>query len=167
MNTTFKLGLRLVGCMLVMLTLAGCDENEAPLQFDVVDNTTPEVITVDYYCPDFGWFPGDKEYFVRTDFTAGSVTLKCNNCDRGGIKIETELSKPCVIEGGGSSSCEATAEETGIYVSLSHAGNMITIDFADVSPADSYSYYGVIKAYGKVGREDKVTVINVTRRNNN
>lgn len=165
MNLTFKSGLRFVACLLLVLTSSKCEDDEAPLQFDVIDNSAPDVTSVSYYCPDMGPFGGVMEYFVRTDFSESSVKLYCNNCGRDGIRIETSLSKPCVLENGGSSSCEATPEETGIYVSLSDA-NTITVNFAGIDREDlAYAYYGTITAYGKVNRKDVKTQINISRSN--
>lgn len=148
---------------IALLSSSKCTEpDEAPLQFDLVENSDPESITTSYHSPCLGPFPCDKEYFIYTGFTAGDVVLKCTNCRV--IEIETSLSKPCVLEGGGSSSTEATAEETGIYVTLAGA-NVINIHFADCTGAEYYGLYGTVTAYGKVDGRDEVAVINISRSN--
>lgn len=164
MKLSLKSTLRIMGCMLLMLTSSKCEDEEAPLQFDVVENTAPDVTSLAYYCPDMGPFGGEKEYFISTDFSESRVKLYCNNCNRSGISIDAQFQKPCVLEGGGSSTCEATPQETGIYVSLSD-GDMITVQFADISSEESmYACYGTITVHGKVNRNDVTTRINISRR---
>ncbi len=149
----------LLGCAL--LSSSKCTEpDEAPLQFDIVQNSDPESITSSYHSSCMGPFPCDKEYFIYTGFGSGDIVLQCTNCRV--IEIETSLSKPCVLEGGGSSSTEATAEETGIYVTLSGA-NVINIHFADRTGVEYYGLYGTIQAYGKVDGREETAVINITR----
>lgn len=106
-----------------MLVLAGCDEKEAPLQFEVMINTSPEATDIRYYCPDLGPFRGDKEYFVVTDFSASEVKFQCTNA--GPIHIETSL------EAGGNISTDVTPEEAGIFVTLER-GNVIAIRFEEL-----------------------------------
>jgi len=164
MRQNLKFGLVFIVCLFYLLVLSACEEEEAPLQFDMIENSDPDAIRLRYFCPTMGPFPGYKEYYVYTDFTAGEIRLQCNNCQQ--IKIETNFSKPCVLEGGGNSSTEATAEETGIFVTL-EKGNQITIRFADRSgdAALTYGYFGAIKAFGKVGGKDESTTINLARSN--
>lgn len=149
--------------LLFALSFCACEEEkEAPLLFDVIENTLPDITYIGYYSPraDGG---GEKWYHVLTDFSENEVKLKCNNCDR--THISCSYQKPYVREDGGSSETEATPEETGIYVSLSE-DNVITIRFAELETENNtYGYYGTIYASGKVGGEEKQTIIKLARRN--
>ena len=142
--------------------MVSCDEEEAPLQFDIIENSDEDSIRISYYCPNLGPFSGKKEYFVHTNFSAGEIQLECNNCQS--IAIETSFRKPCVLDWGASSATEATDEETGIFVTL-EKGNVIKINFADRNGDEIYAYYGTIKTFGKVGGNSEQTTININRVN--
>lgn len=145
-----------------ILLYACGEEEEAPVQFDTVENTAPETTKVRYYCPSV--YGGEKEYFVSTDFSECLLKLRCSNCRN--IDIACELRKPYVPETGGNTTTAATSEETGIYVSLSDAG-VITIRFTALNPDYSpYGYFGTIKATDRTDRK-RTTTINLARRNPN
>lgn len=145
---------------ILSLSLTSCDEEEAPLQFDTIENSDPENITLNYYCPDLGPIRGYKEYFITATFNAGEIRMKCNNCHR--IEIETSFSKPCILEGGGNSLTKSTSEETGIIITL-EKDNILNISFADRNSAEYYGLFGKIIAFGKVGGNDEQTIINISR----
>lgn len=146
------------------LLLTSCrEEVDAPLQLDVTENTAPDVTKVGYDTSVLGPGRHEKEYQITTDFSASELKMQCNNCKQ--LQIETALRKPYVPETGGSTTIEATAEETGIYVSVAE-GNIITIRFAQLDPENSsYGYYGTVKVHGKIKGETKTTTINIGRRN--
>lgn len=151
-------------CTLCALLLCACDEEkEAPLLFDVIANSAPETTTIGYFSPSATG--GVKEYHVYTDFGASELKLQCANCRD--IAITCQYRKPCVLEGGGSSSTEATAEEAGMDVYLSES-NVITVRFDSLATADNlYGYYGTIRVSRKSrGKDEQTTVINLNRRNN-
>lgn len=158
-----KKRLSLIPLLIFMLALAGCHEEvDAPLQFDVIENTAPDVTTIRYFAN-----PGpgtqQKDYYVYTDFSACELRLKCTNCDR--LQIETSLTKPYVPETGGTITVEATPEETGIHVSLSES-DVVTIRFTELEANENpYGFFGTVEAYGKVNGEDSKTVIYIARRN--
>lgn len=152
---------RIIICLAIAFSFAGCDDEEAPLQFKLIANTAPGITHLDYYNPDLGPFGGVKEYFLRTNFTESQAKLQCTNCKN--IRIETSFTRPFVPETGGSTSTVSTAEETGMHISLDEGG-VIVIDFTELSLEDScYAYYAVIKAYGSVDGKEQVTTINLTR----
>ncbi len=154
---------RLIGCLLSILLFSSCEEGEAPLMFDEIDNTAPSVTTFSYH--GYGPFTGNKQYFVDTDFTESEIKLQCNNCSS--IAIETRLEKPCVLDTGGSSTTVATPDETGIYVTLAE-GNVITVRFTPLNPdLSDYGYYGTVTAIGKVDGKQQHTIINLHRTNPN
>ena len=105
-----------------------------------------------------------KEYYVYTDFDESLVRMQCTNCRN--IRIETSLSKPHVDEEYGySTSIEATAEETGIFISVSD-NNVIVINFKSLDSYDNpYGYYATVKVYGKIDGVDKYTTVYISRRN--
>lgn len=150
---------------LFAVVIGGCDEEkDAPLQFEVIENSSPDITKIDYYSPNLGPFVREKEYFVKTDFSSSEVKLQCNNCSL--ITIDTKLKKPYASETGGSTTIDATPEETGIDVALSE-GNVITVKFTQLETLNNpYGYYGTVTVFGKVGRKDEKTVINLSRRNN-
>lgn len=142
------------------LSLWGCGEEEAPLLFDTIANTSPDVTSVQYYSPS-AYGNGEKEYYVVTDFSESGLKLQCSNCDN--IEISCEQRKFYSPESGGTTTTTATEEETGIYVSLTD-GNVIAIRFAApaaVNGADSY--FGTIYARDKADRKDRQTKINIVR----
>ena len=156
-----KKGLLCLVSVLLLFSVASCrKENEAPLQFDVVENSDSTEIRVYYHSSDMG--PGIvvKEYFVHSYFTSGELLLECNNSRH--LDIETRFDKPCVLETGGSSLTESTAEETGIFVTLEN-DNQLRIRFEDRTDDNIYAYYGDVKVFGKVGGKDEVTKINISR----
>lgn len=154
--------LRLIVCLVVVMFLSGCDAEEAPLQFDVIENTSPETTKLEYHAQ-AGPFPGVNEYYIHTNYSASEVKLHCNNCKH--LVIDTYLDKPYAPESGGTTSTEATPEESGIYVTLSE-GNTVTVTFTPLIPLESaYGYYGKITATGKIGGKEVQTVINIHRRN--
>jgi len=146
------------------LLLAGCrEEVDAPLQLDVIENTAPDITKVDYSTSVLGPGRHEKEYQITTDFSASELKMQCNNCRQ--LQVETALRKPYVPETGGSTTTDATAEETGIYVSVDN-GNVITIKFTQLDPENnSYGYYCTVKVHGKINGESKTTTINIGRRN--
>lgn len=147
---------------LFAVVIGGCDEEkDAPLQFEVIENSSPDITKMDYYSP--GAFAREKEYFVKTDFSSSEVKLQCNNC--GQITIDTKLEKPHTAETGGDTMIEATLEETGIYVSLSD-GNVITVNFRQLDLDNPYGYYGTVTVFGKVDGKEEKALINLSRRNN-
>lgn len=145
---------------LIVLTplIVSCGEQEAPLQFDIIENSNDDAIKVAYYSYGMGPFPIQKQYYVYTDFSAGEIQFECNNCQN--IEFETSFG----IFSGGSSRPEATEEVTGIFISL-EKGNIIKIRFADRSGDEIISYSATIKAYGKVGKRTEQTTINIRRDN--
>lgn len=144
---------------LLSLVFSSCEEEkEAPLLFDVIENTSPEMTYIGYYSP-FA-YGGEKWYHVMTDFSENDVKLKCTNCNILGIRCE--FTKPQVKDHA-EISVEATPEETGMDVSLSD-DNVITIHFSELDKETScYSYYGKIYVRGKIGGEDKETIIKLAR----
>lgn len=149
---------------LFAVVIGGCDEEkDAPLQFEVIENSSPDITKIDYYSPNLGPFVREKEYFVKTDFSSSEVKLQCNNC--GQITIDTKLEKPHTAETGGDTMIEATPEETGIYVSLSD-GNVITVNFRQLDLDNPYGYYGTVTVFGKVDGKEEKALINLSRRNN-
>ena len=139
--------------IILSLIMVSCEDEDAPLQFDIVQISNKECIEVIYTCRDITPLPGVKEYYVNTYFTAGEIQLKCNNCDQ--LEIETRLE---------SSTNEVTAEESGIFVTLENR-NIVKIVFAGLPVSEIMSYYGTIKVFGKVGGESQVTTINIQRLN--
>lgn len=133
---------------------------DAPLQLDVTENTAPDITKVGYDTSVLGPGRHEKEYQVSTDFSDCELKMQCNNCKQ--LQVETALRKPYVPETGGSTTIEATAEETGIYVSVAE-GNGIAIRFAQLDPEKSS--YGTVKVHGKIKGETKTTTINIGRRN--
>lgn len=142
---------KLLYFMFIILSLAmvSCEDEDAPLQFDLVHVSNKEDIEVMYYCRDISIFSGVKEYYVNTYFTAGELQLKCNNCDQ--LEIDTRL------EGSGD---EVTAEVSGIFVTLENQ-NIVKIVFTDLPASEVISYHGTINVFGKVGGENQVTTINI------
>lgn len=150
-------------CALFSVLLCAChEEAEAPLQFDVIENSTPETTRIRYFAnPGPGCM--EKEYYVYTDFSESELKLKCNNSNK--IKTACRLKKPYASENGGTTTIEATPEETGIYVTLSD-DNIITVRFAQLSSESTpYGYYGTIIATDHNGGAERQTVINISRRN--
>ncbi|MBO5268984.1 MAG: hypothetical protein J6B13_09540 [Muribaculaceae bacterium] len=146
--------------LLLPLSLCGCEDEEAPLLFDTIENTSPDVTSVQYYAPS-AYGNGEKEYYVVTDFSESGLKLECSNCDN--IEISCELRKFYSPESGGTTTTAATAEETGIYVSLTD-GNIIAIRFAEPGAVNGAgSYFGTIYARDKAGGGDRRTIINIAR----
>lgn len=151
----------LIWALLSVLLCACHEETEASLQFDVIENSTPETTRIRYFAnPGPGCI--EKEYYVYTDFSESELKLKCNNSNK--IKTSCRLKKPYASENG-DTTIEATPEETGIYVTLSE-NNIITVRFAQLSSENTpYGYYGTIIATDYNGGEERQTVINISRRN--
>lgn len=149
--------------MVSVLSIASsCEEKDAQLKVDVIENSSPDITHMGYFSPTIGF--GYKEYHIYTDFSASELKLRCKKCGR--IDMDIELRKPHTSEAGGDTSIEATPEETGIYVALSE-GNVITVKFARLEISDApYGYYGTVRIYGRIGGKDKQTTININRRNN-
>lgn len=139
--------------IILSLTLVSCEEEDAPLQLDIVQISNKEDIEVMYFCRDRNILRGVKEYYVNTHFTAGELQLKCNNCNQ--LEIETKLRR---------SENEVTADEAGIFVTLENR-NTVKIVFSDLPASEVISYYGTVKVFGKINGKSQITTINIERLN--
>ncbi len=159
--------IRLTGCIFSILflsSLSRCDkEEDAPLQLDVIENTSDNT-RIYYYAQPTNIFGGIrvKDYHIHTDFEESVLKLQCTNCRN--IRIETSQSKPWVDEEYGySTSTEATPEETGIYISVTD-NNVLDIHFKYLDPYDNlYGYYATVKVFGKIDGADKYTEVFISR----
>ncbi len=133
------------------IILVSCEEPEAPLQFDIIENSDEDANYISYHSTGVTPFPGTKQYHIFTKVYSGEIKLECNNCND--IEIETSFSD---------SFGEATAEETGIFVTLEN-GNIITIRLAEKSFDIAMGYYCTIKVFGKVRKNMESTTININR----
>ena len=167
MNISLRSGLLSVGSVLSLIILSSvsrCNkEEEAPLQLEVIESTS-DATSFSYHSITQPIGVYVKEYYVYTDFDESLVRMQCTNCRN--IRIETSLSKPHVDEEYGySTSIEGTAEETGIFISVSD-NNVIVINFKSLDSYDNpYGYYATVKVYGKIDGVDKYTTVYISRRN--
>lgn len=166
MNISLRSGLLSVSSVLSLIILSSvsrCNkEEEAQLQLEVIESTS-DATSFSYHSITQPIGVYVKEYYIYTDFDESLVRMQCTNCRN--IRIETSLSKPHVDEEYGySTSIEATAEETGIFVTVAD-NNVLCIDLKHLDPDNSlYGYYATVKVYGKIDGVDKYSTVYISRR---
>lgn len=67
----------LILSILLVTTLCGCEEEDSPLLFTTIENTSPQNVKIDYYSPDPCCVP--RSYTITTNRFAGELTIKCSN----------------------------------------------------------------------------------------
>lgn len=61
----------------LVTALCGCEEEDSPLLFTTIENTSPQNVIIDYYSPDPCCVP--RSYTITTNRFAGELTIKCSN----------------------------------------------------------------------------------------
>lgn len=67
----------LILSIILVTTLCGCEEEDSPLLFTTIENTSPKNVKIDYYSPDPSCVP--RSYTITTNRFAGELTIKCSN----------------------------------------------------------------------------------------
>lgn len=67
----------LILSIILVTTLCGCEEEDSPLLFTTIENTSPQNVKIDYYSPDPSCVP--RSYTITTNRFAGELTIKCSN----------------------------------------------------------------------------------------
>ncbi len=67
----------LILSIILVTALCGCEEEDSPLLFTTIENTSPQNVKIDYYSPDPACVP--RSYTITTNRFAGELTIKCSN----------------------------------------------------------------------------------------
>lgn len=63
--------------ILFVTALCGCEEEDSPLLFTTIENTSPQNVKIDYSSPDPSCVP--RSYTITTNRFSGELTIKCSN----------------------------------------------------------------------------------------
>ena len=63
--------------ILFVTALCGCEEEDSPLLFTTIENTSPKNVKIDYYSPDPSCLP--RSYTITTNRFAGELIIECSN----------------------------------------------------------------------------------------
>lgn len=139
-----KKALSLFVYMVAMLSLASCEEEDAPILLSEVSNSNPENVSFKYYSPDQCCV--GKMYWITANSQASELTVKCTNADAIFIKDTS-----------GKTSEEYTSSN-GQWKAVLVNPNTITFTFAEYQDDSEDGYYTRDDGFNVIAQTKKGTV---------